>query len=541
MMKIVSAWLLAWLALGAQAFAVDASTGIDWEVKHRFRVIDERDHDQFIADFNSYFRRAAEPRGVDAVTGRREPYPSPFQSAFGPDPNLPNRCQPGYRCKLETYYWPAFAEYDHGWFHSQRRQITVRLPSRHEATKTCRWQVDQAAASPPRPCNRSVSLVTTVGKHELAVSIDSGDGRPTVERRLAIEVKDIRFIALGDSFASGEGNPHVTFNQGNDSGTNPKRLAEWWDHRCHRSLLSSSAQTAVMLAQKRRDTSVTYVSFACSGGTIRAGLIGSYDGVETARQAGDRLKAFGPNGGNVPHFRKDPMPIQIDQAKELLCVERDVTPCPQTVQPDIVSFTTGGNELSFGEKVSTCAASKCRFTDEEMQPAFAGLRQQYAELAPRLNSLNARHVFLVTYPTMTRREDGVTYCGDGPFDFSRDFVPYLATFIGLGISRGEARNAEKVVLDPLNRLMVAQADLHGWVPVGGLEKETGFRKDRGFCARPSWFHTVMQSANKQGFVGTINNQTEQFSVQFPSGALHPNVFGHAGMRARLQAEIEKKL
>jgi hypothetical protein len=534
-MRIVFACLAAWLAFCAQAFAVDASTGIDWEVKHRFRVVDERDHDQFIADFNSYFRRAAEPRGVDAVTGRREPYPSPFQSAFGPDTNLPNRCPPGFRCRLETYYWPTFAEYNHGWFHSQRRQITVRLPSRHEATKTCRWRVDQAAALPARPCNRPVNLVTTVGKHELAVTIDSGDGRPPVERRLEIEVKDIKFVAMGDSFASGEGNPHVTFNQGNDTGTNPKRLAEWWDHRCHRSLLSSSAQTAVMLAQKRRDTSVTYVSFACSGGTIREGLIGGYDGVENARQLRNRLKAFGPNGGNVPHFDTDPMPVQIEQAKQLLCVHGGATSCAESVQPDIVTFTTGGNELQFGPKVTECAVGRCRFTDQEMAPKLAVLRQQYGQLAPRLNSLNARHVFLVTYPDMTRREDGVTYCGDGPFDFSRDFVPYLSTFMGLGISRAEARNAEKAVLNPLNKLITEQADQHGWTPVAN------FAKNRGFCARPSWFHTVVQSMNKQGLVDKADNLSDQFAGGFPSGALHPNVFGHAGMRARLQAEIEKRL
>jgi hypothetical protein len=255
--------------------------------------------------------------------------------------------------------------------------------------------------------------------------------------------------------------------------------------------------------------------------------------VENAREAGDRLRSFGGQGDSIPHFRSDPLPVQIQRAQELLCTTRWASPCPQSAQPDIVTLTTGGNELAFGPKVTQCAVGRCTFTEEEMQPAFALLRQQYAALAPRIAALNARAVFLVTYPDMTRREDGRTYCGDSPFDFSRDFVPYLATFVGLGISRAEAKNAEKVVLDPLNATITAEAVRNGWVAI------KGFARNRGFCARPSWFHTVGQADSKQGRVGEIPNTQNDFAGRFPSGALHPNVFGHAGMRAQLQAEIEK--
>jgi hypothetical protein len=504
------------LAAASPAAATEASTGIDWEVKNRFWVVREHRHDQFIANFNSYFQRAAARRGLDIPSGRLVPFPSPFQQ------NLPTR------------YLPEQAQYQHGWFHSAEREIVVRLPSRHEAAKLCSWRIGNAA-TPPTPCNRAAVLETSVGLHELSVAIDSRDGRPPVERRLPITVKDLKFVALGDSFASGEGNPHVTFNEGSPGDLfNPPRLAEWWDHRCHRSLLASSAQTAIMLSQKRRDTSVTYVSYACSGGTISEGLIGPYDGVENARRAGDRLRFYGGQGDSIPHFRRDPLPVQISRAEELLCVQRGANPCPKAVRPDIVTFTTGGNELNFGPKVRECALGRCRFTEEEMRPALDLLRRQYAELAPRIAALQAREVFLVTYPSMTRREDGRTYCGDSPFDFSPDFVPSLSTFIGLGISRAEARNAERIVLDPLNALITGEAVRNGWVPVAG------FARNRGFCARPSWFYTVGQSDSKQGRIGDIPNTSGGFVGLFPSGALHPNAFGHAGMRARLQAEIEKR-
>ncbi len=510
-------WLI-WAISGAviPAQASDISTGIDWEVKNRFRVIGEHRHDQFIADFNSYFRRAAALRGLDIPSGKLMTYPSPFQQ------NLPTR------------YLPEESQYQHPWFHSPVREITVRLPSRYEADKQCTWRIG-AVTKTARPCKKPAVISASVGQHELSVLVDSRDGRPAVERRLTIMIKDLKFVALGDSFASGEGNPHVTFNQGTPgSFFNPARLTEWWDHRCHRSLLAASAQTAIMLAQKRRDTSVTYVSYACSGGTINAGLIGSYNGIENAKEAGDRLNIFGWQGDSIPHFRKDPLPVQVQRAQELLCAVRGANPCPQLVRPDVVTFTTGGNELAFGPKVTQCAVGRCRFTAEEIRPALASLQQQYAALAPRISALNAREVFLVTYPNMTRREDGRTYCGDSPFDFNRSFVPYLATFVGLGISRAEARNAEKVILDPLNATIIAEAVRNGWTAV------SGFAQNRGFCARPSWFHTVGQADAKQGRVGDIANNDDIFVGRFPSGALHPNVFGHAGMRARLQAEIEKR-
>jgi hypothetical protein len=517
----VSFRFVLWLVCAAAgmispAQATDLSTGIDWEIRNRFRVIREHRHDQFIADFNSYFQRAAAKRGLDIPSGKLIPYPSPFQQ------NLPTR------------YLPEESQYQHPWFHNPMREIEVRLPSRHEATKHCSWRIGDAA-HPATPCNKTVVLAAPLGQHEVSVLVDSRDGRPAVERRLAITIKDLKFIALGDSFASGEGNPHVTFNQGTPGNLfNLPRLAEWWDHRCHRSLLASSAQAAVLLSQKRRDTSVTYVSYACSGGTINSGLIGPYSGVENAREAGDRLRSFGGQGDSIPHFRTDPLPVQIQRAQELLCTTSGANPCLQFAQPDIVTFTTGGNELAFGPKVTQCAVGRCKFTEEEMQPAFALLRQQYTALAPWIAALNARGVFLVTYPAMTRREDGRTFCGDSPFDSSRDFVPYLATFVGLGISRAEARSAEKVVLDPLNATITAEAARNGWVPVAG------FAKNRGFCARPSWFHTVGQADAKQGMVGDVPNTQDDFVGRFPSGALHPNVFGHAGIRARLQAEIEKR-
>jgi hypothetical protein len=514
-MRSVIVFLIAFLGLSA-ATAQNGPTGIDWEVRHRFRVVQDHRHDQFIADFNSYFQRAAAARGLDIPSGKLSPYPSPFQT------------------DLPTHYRPDTAQYDHGWFHATERAIAVRLTKAADRGKNCVWRIGERETAPSR-CGRLVPIATSLGPQELSVRIDAGDGRPPEERRLAIEIKDLKIVALGDSFGSGEGNPHVTFERGVEGNASfPLRMAEWWDHRCHRSLIAASAQTAIMLAQARRDTSVTYVSFACSGGTIREGLIGGYDGVETAKQAGDRLRLQGGAGNSIPHYRRDPLPVQIERAEALLCLNAGERPCLSRRQPDAVVVTTGGNELDFGPKVRNCALRRCRFTEAQMAPAFAALRADFAALHPRLSALQARHVFLMTYPNMVRQEDGRRYCGDRPFDGRPEFVSPLAAFMSFGIARAESRSAERFVLDPLNALIVGEAAQRGWHAV------QGFTLKRGYCARPSWFHTVSQASAKQGEIGE-EGPDGKFASLYPSGAMHPNVFGHAGMRAELLRAIERVL
>ncbi len=499
----------AWIAAVSLASAADPATGIDWEVKHRFRVVADARHDAFIQDFNSYFRRSAERRGLDIPSGQRWFFPSPFEQGF------------------PTHYDPEKAQYRHRWFHDDARVIDVRLTRRADRGKRCLWTLDgrQSAVS---TCGRPARLETALGRHDLVVKV-LGPGAAEEERRLAIEVKDLKFVTLGDSFASGEGNPHVTFSE-----NNPRRLAEWWDHRCHRSLLSASAQTAIMMAQQRRDTSITYVSYACSGATIDQGIVGPYGGVESAKEARDRLAFYGGQGDRIPHFRGISLPEQIDSAAELLCRVEGQKPCLSAAAPDILTISTGGNELGFGAKVAGCATGRCVFTRAEMAPLLARLRERYGALADRIAALGARHVLAMTYPYLTRRADGRTYCGDSPFNFERSFVPRLSTFFGFGISRAEGRNAEKVVLEPLNALISEEASRRGWTVVDG------YRRDRGICVRPGWFLTVGDSDVKQGRIGETREPLD-FVGLLPSGAMHPNVFGHAGIRARLHPEIDRLL
>jgi hypothetical protein len=522
---IIAGWLCSSFALAGP----DPATGIAWEVRHRFRVISTADHDRFMDDFITYPARAGAPRGRDANGGARTAYPSP------------------YREFLSTAYHPERHAYDPAWFHRKKRVIKVQLPT--SRGKPCDWVLEAGAEgsvmdrASTTDCATAVFLDTSLGTQKLTVRV-AGETR---SRSLVINVKDLKIAVIGDSFASGEGNPHVTVRT---DGSTQLRPAQWWDERCHRSLVASSAQAAIRLAQRLHDTSITYVSFACSGATVEEGILGRYAGVELVDEVNDRM-----TGGGVEKYRLvdfygkalvrdrgrveselvevrglSRLPTQFDSLHALLCEDRA---CSTKARPDLLVVMTGGNELGFSDKIKECVLGRCRFTPQGMRSSFGELDAFYRTLAERLATLRAHHTFIMTYPNMTRRNTSASgHCNDAPFDLRRDFTPSFAVALGFGIKGREAKSAEEHVLKPLNAMIAAVAAREGWSAIGG------YRQDRGFCAPRTWFHTFDQSMEKQGAI--FKRAGDQIVPSFIStGAMHPNVFGHAAMADALLAEIAK--
>jgi hypothetical protein len=79
-------------------------------------------------------------------------------------------------------------------------------------------------------------------------------------------VRDLLVVSIGDSIASGEGNP----DQRNIS---PAQREQWIDRACHRSWWSGPAMAGSELERSDKHSSVTFVSVACSGATISGDLI----------------------------------------------------------------------------------------------------------------------------------------------------------------------------------------------------------------------------------------------------------------------------
>tara|TARA_R110002012_G_scaffold258598_3_gene439170 strand:+ start:2455 stop:4269 length:1815 start_codon:yes stop_codon:yes gene_type:complete len=143
--------------------------------------------------------------------------------------------------------------------------------------------------------------------YRVAITFTSGpaSGRTFEEK---IEVEDKLIVSIGDSFASGEGNPDVpvelydtkaiapyTSPQAGSTGDYdfglPYRVAEagtyakWLDTRCHRSMYAPPTRAAIALSLAAdRHHAITFVTFACSGAEITNGLFWPQDGVECSDQ-----------------------------------------------------------------------------------------------------------------------------------------------------------------------------------------------------------------------------------------------------------------
>ena len=112
-----------------------------------------------------------------------------------------------------------------------------------------------------------------------------------------LNVSDQLIVSIGDSVASGEGNP--------DTG-GLFSAAEWIGRRCHRSMLSD---TQAALAAERADagSSISFVPLGCSGATVPTGCSASTESSPTAWRsapAGSRQSDPGGAGNRRPDSQR---------------------------------------------------------------------------------------------------------------------------------------------------------------------------------------------------------------------------------------------
>lgn len=111
----------------------------------------------------------------------------------------------------------------------------------HRLAESCRIAI-------PVPTEGTYYVLLTVRAHD-------GEAASTMQR---VSVSDVLIVSIGDSYASGEGNPDVLLGPATPAG-------EWQDRRCHRSRLSGPAQAALELERRDPRSTVTFLSYACSG------------------------------------------------------------------------------------------------------------------------------------------------------------------------------------------------------------------------------------------------------------------------------------
>jgi hypothetical protein len=277
--------------------AADTGLQISWEVRNRFRLFrEERD---FLLHVESGRSRSvlSSEQGLELQSDGR-----------GWARNMVNRLcidlqgrvsEPCTRDNVkESYLTPT----DHS--------IVVRLSGPIPVGATCAWSFDDGDGPQTSTfdCAEPINLRVRYGRTTVAtVDVSSSEGSLRVSTEIA--VRDIFIAGLGDSIASGEGNPDRPIALSDEGfcfrsylGTASsqyfrpsragykggraceapdslqvwqKQSALWLNSACHRSLYSYQTRTALALAVQYPHIAVTYLPLACTGATIADGLFGS--------------------------------------------------------------------------------------------------------------------------------------------------------------------------------------------------------------------------------------------------------------------------
>ena len=353
-----------------------------------------------------------------------------------------------------------------------------------------------------------------------------GDSAEALTRELVV-------VAIGDSMASGEGNPYVA-GRYDDLGRNP-RPAETWGFpaaledsmpnatECHRSNNAWTSRAAALASERFPGRRIRFVSFACSGAKLGGpGVMESYQGIE-------------PSGAWIQP--------QIDQVNTWL---RD----NGLDHIDAMLVSAGANDAKFAEVLSACVipGTNCTQTrffpllggsiDRQMRAGLDGLAQSFADLRAVVQGGSRAHtndthrteggalqldvtpdrIYVAEYPNATRDEKGA-YCDN---DAGLFWPPQELLW---HVSGDESQYAETELIEPLNEAIVNAADRqyadggNPFVAVTGIE--SAFTR-HGFCAGTKrWFTTTQDARHVQG-----SDNAGGFAS---SGMLHPNAAGHAAI------------
>ncbi len=396
------------------------------------------------------------------------------------------------------------------WYLSDRG-FPVRLNACRSSGDRYRWRIARDGSVirttkwrtlTRRTCRQTVTLPES--SYDLALEVR---GSGSVDRtRLTADVRNILVVALGDSYASGEGNPRNVKAWMKRGGS----LSPYWDDDgCRRSARGAPALAALGLERSSSTTSVTLIDVACSGATVDAGILGPQLGAQQATS-------------------------QIEQAARLMAGHA----------ADAVLLTVGGNDVGFTSILQTCALSNdCPLArppagplsgfpsvQSGVQSQTGALADDFARIAACLGGSNCRladgrpvdalplspsaPVLPTLYPDITRAADGrpCTYLTISSDDFAwaRSTILSPAPPPTYPYTLASGRTVDLPgAQGSLNQQIAATSRFTDWTPVGGTWSASGDTPGgHGVCAgNQAWVF---------GFTGLSG---------FTTASFHPNPTG----------------
>ncbi len=406
--------------------------------------------------------------------------------------SMPRRFGPKNAAGIVDYHWTeATQTYDSTYVNPASWRVEFNACDSSSAPgNTYSWDIDGVVQDNPTPSSCTFAHEFTSQKtYPVKLTVTTSDGQTAVAET-GVTVKDLLIVSVGDSFASGQGNPDI-----------PKQggvRAKWVDNRCARSAFAGPAQAALSIEQADPHTSVTFISLACSGATIDAGLIGNFF------KGGTSLRP------------------QIDKVKDIL----------NGRQIDALLISVGGNDIGFADLVAKCILHLNCSTNNSalgmLSGGLNGLPSRYQALSNKLNELPpVKRIFITEYPDLARNQNR-QFCHSSPF-------PDLLA----SLSRKEAQWASEEVVRGLNDRVKAAADEHGWVYVTGISDAFA---THGYCAgEQRWVRTFRDAKRIQG----TDNKCDLLNLEsiksciISSGSVHPNEGGHAWYATRIIEELQR--
>ena len=298
---LIALLVATWIGPAAHAQPrTDGAPRIEWEVKSRFRLFrNEADFRRHVAAARYAGVLGAELRLARETDGRGWARDTVERLCVDRAGRLQEFCdRDGER---ENYLSPR----DH--------RVAVSLAGTLPTNDGCVWSFvdgEGAARQFNAACTEEINLRVRSSKATTAsVDIVLPDG--TAQRLVSdILVRDALIAGMGDSIASGEGNPDRAVRLSDEgfcfkrfsgveyyrpgragfsgnkacsiapseervAGDWARQSARWMSGACHRSLYSYQLRTALMLAIENTHVAVTYIPLGCSGATINAGLLNS--------------------------------------------------------------------------------------------------------------------------------------------------------------------------------------------------------------------------------------------------------------------------
>jgi hypothetical protein len=483
---------------------------------------------------------------------------------------------------LIDYHWnPVTMTYEQSYIYPQGWpmnfygcQTSVDDANPYSTTNTYKWELDGKSFTGnkclfsydnPGFTTQGTYTVTLTVTDPSGAPVPAGKNRPYFQQQ--VYIKDYLIISIGDSFASGEGNPDIQQNAVPNTpfpGWHQVSPPVWEDKRCNRSAYAGPAQAAMDLEAADPHTSVTFISFACAGATINtptyapiywqglppfinmdpdinkpqgSGILGKYIGLEPDNVAyGDYSKYI---------------PSQMDQVQT--AINPPTGKSARTIDSLIISG--GGNDIHFGDIVKACLLTDNCWqnasvfddpaTGSFLLPALinyvlkpypdgspTSLPDDYAKLNTAINALSSKpaKVYITQYPDLTRDDNG-GYCRM----LDDVFWP-----LNYAITPDEAHTAADLALTGLNAAVQKAAHDYGWQYVDGLASyevdpaKTAHTpgefvkgpdgKGHGYCASDNWIRRADESELIQGPVN-LRALTQ--------GTVHPTIRGHQAYKERI--------